>query len=130
MFSNIEYNRFSSNPNRSGFNSVKKRKPQKYMSVKLINNNELNNELNQIESVSPEYDSFNKIEFSDDDQKLHEIYEEKTDLFEKQNMMTEIETVSENIKHVEHELLKMKSIVKFLDNHKSQKIKKFEKKYK
>jgi hypothetical protein len=117
MFNGIAYDRFGHNKNRVGFNSIKKVKSKRYMSVKQDATDQTNEE-----------EFTNIIEF-DNEEKLETIYEDQPETFEIANEMhVTISNDAPNITHLDHELLKMKTLVKFMDIAKKQKnVKKFEK---
>lgn len=122
MFNNIDYNRFNLNNNRASFNSIKKKKSQKYMSVKT----------NIVDINEKDFDEFNKIEFEENEKEIHEMYDEKPTEFNNNNNMNMINPVEEvnindNImKSLKTDILKKQTMLKFMS--KSQKLNKYERK--
>jgi hypothetical protein len=131
MFDRLSYERFGKpNPQRNGFNSIKRKKSQRYLAVKP---------LEELTNTEPDFDTFNKIEFqgeNEDDHHLeyHDMFssvqEEK--VFEN-NMKLQIEELPippppVNL-DVNHEILKYKAMTSFLQNINIQKSKKMSQKY-
>jgi len=107
MLPSINYNRFGQNQKRAGFNSIKRVKSKCYMTVlDSLEHNDESNLMNQIEFLT------------DNDQTLEQIYETKNDVFESVNIN---EQKPNNIEHKDHEILKLKTMTKFLEISKSSK---------
>jgi hypothetical protein len=114
MLASISYERFGANPQRAGFNSLKRVKSKKYLSVSDIE-----------PSDNDVVDMFNQIEFTgqEDEQTIEQIYQEIPDTFEHRN---EIKPPEPKIDHKEREILKVKAMLQFMQVSKS---KNTEKKY-
>ena len=130
MFNRLSYERFSVNPHRNGFNSIKRPRSQRYIVVKPQEQEATNTE--------PDFDTFNKIEFGDEGEDHHleyhdmfsSVQEEK--VFEN-NMKLQIEELPipptpVNL-DIDREILKMKTMTSFLQNINIQKSKKMSQKY-
>lgn len=101
MFNNINYNRFGSNPNRAGFSSIKRAKSKKYLTVKL--------EEDQTENPPTE------LQF-DETETFDQVYNNKDHTFEETNEMHEVTDPIPAITHEDRELMKMKTMLKFMES--------------
>ena len=122
MFNRLDYTRFGSNPNRKGFNSVKRQKSQRYLVVPKQEQLTTNTE--------PDFDNFTAISFDEEHHlEYHDVFPDSvaTEVFENNLERKEDEIIS--VIDTKHEIIKMKTMTRFLQNIDIQKAKKTSQKY-
>lgn len=125
MFNRLNYERFGTNPNRKGFNSVKRQKSQRYLVVKKEE---------ELTNTEPDFDEFNKIQFNEEQPEddhhliLHEMFPQNHEFENDLEKKIEEPVVSSSI-DTKHEIIKFKAMSQFLSNIDIQKSKKQSQKY-
>jgi len=132
MFNSIAYERFGMNTKRNGFTSMKRVKSKRYMTVRTSTQEE-----EQIDDANNTCGiESNQIEEVDESQGVIEGYDtlyvdSSNDTFNNSNEMLGpapiVDEVNLNIVHQDHQILKLKTMLKFLESGKKKQVKKFEK---
>lgn len=124
MFNRLNYERFGTNKQRSGFNSIKRQKSQRYLVVKPQEEKEITN-------TECDFDSFTAISFDEEHHlEYHELFPEKQEEIEyEKNLEQKQEEPTPVNLDVRREILKMKTMTSFLQNIDIQKAKKQSQKY-